>query len=143
MAPVVELTSGLVVVLPVRRDRVVKPACRVMALLMLMAPALPSPICRTPAVTVFSSALVRPSVKGVVASAPPRLIGVPVVFCRNAFIYFSPQSVRRVVENLAALMPEPGYLCIGASESLLNLTTAFRLEEVGGAFVYVKQGRDD
>jgi len=67
----------------------------------------------------------------------------PIVFCRNAFIYFSPQSIRRVVDNLAALMPEPGYLCVGASESLLNVTTAFRLEEVGGAFVYMKRGLDD
>ena len=40
-------------------------------------------------------------------------------------------------------MPEPGYLCVGASESLLNVTTAFRLEEVGGAFVYMKRGLDD
>jgi chemotaxis protein methyltransferase CheR len=67
----------------------------------------------------------------------------PIVFCRNAFIYFSPQSVRRVVDNLAALMPNPGFLCVGASESLLNVTTAFRLEEFGGAFVYVKRGLDD
>jgi len=67
----------------------------------------------------------------------------PIVFCRNAFIYFSPQSVRRVVDTLAAMMPEPAYLCVGASESLLNVTTAFRLEEVGGAFIYVKRGLDD
>jgi len=26
---------------------------------------------------------------------------------------------------------------------LLNVTTAFRLEEVGGAFVYMKRGLDD
>ena len=67
----------------------------------------------------------------------------PIVFCRNAFIYFSPQSVKRVVDNLAALMPSPGYLCVGASESLLNVTTAFILEELHGAFVYVKRGAGD
>jgi len=66
-----------------------------------------------------------------------------VVFCRNAFIYFSPQSVKRVVDTLAAAMPDPGYLCVGASESLLNVTTAFRLEELNGAFVYLKRGIDD
>jgi chemotaxis protein methyltransferase CheR len=65
----------------------------------------------------------------------------PIVFCRNAFIYFSPQSVRRVVDTLAGLMPEPAFLCVGASESLLSVTTAFRLEEIGGAFVYVKGTR--
>jgi chemotaxis protein methyltransferase CheR len=62
----------------------------------------------------------------------------PIVFCRNAFIYFSADAVKRVVANLAALMPHSGVLCLGASESLLNLATAFRLEELDGAFVYVK-----
>jgi chemotaxis protein methyltransferase CheR len=66
----------------------------------------------------------------------------PVVFCRNAFIYFSPESVRRVVDTFAAAMPAPGYLCVGASESLLNVTTKFTLEELDGAFVYVKRGHD-
>ena len=35
-------------------------------------------------------------------------------------------------------MPTPGYLCVGAAESLLRITDRFELEEVGGAFVYVK-----
>ena len=64
----------------------------------------------------------------------------PIVFCRNAFIYFSPQAIKRVVDNFAALMPRPGYLCVGASESLLNITNAFSLEEIDGAFVYAKRG---
>jgi len=67
----------------------------------------------------------------------------PIVFCRNAFIYFSPQAIKRVVEQFGALMPDPGYLCVGASESLLNVTTRFSLEEIDGAFVYVKRGLDD
>jgi chemotaxis protein methyltransferase CheR len=67
----------------------------------------------------------------------------PIVFCRNAFIYFSPQAVKRVVDNFATLMPTPGYLCVGASESLLHITNAFSLEEIDRAFVYVKRGADD
>jgi chemotaxis protein methyltransferase CheR len=35
-------------------------------------------------------------------------------------------------------MPERGYLCVAASESLLRLTTLFQFQEIGGAFVYVK-----
>jgi hypothetical protein len=31
----------------------------------------------------------------------------PIIFCRNAFIYFSPQAIKRVVGNFAALMPHP------------------------------------
>jgi chemotaxis protein methyltransferase CheR len=64
---------------------------------------------------------------------------VPIIFCRNVFIYFSPDAVRRVVEQFARTMPSPGYLCVGASESLLKISTAFELEDVGGAFVYVKR----
>jgi chemotaxis protein methyltransferase CheR len=62
----------------------------------------------------------------------------PVVFCRNVFIYFSEQSIRRTVDLLAAHMPFPGYLCVGASESLLRITSRFELREIGGAFIYVR-----
>jgi len=61
-----------------------------------------------------------------------------IVFCRNVFIYFSDAVVRRIVETLAGLLSTPAYLCIGASESLLRLTDRFELEEIGGAFVYVR-----
>ena len=67
----------------------------------------------------------------------------PIVFCRNAFIYFSPAAIKRVVERFAALMPTPAYLCVGASESLLNVTSAFSLEEIDRAFVYVKRGLNE
>jgi chemotaxis protein methyltransferase CheR len=68
-----------------------------------------------------------------------RIAGAPIVFCRNVLIYFDQAGVRRVVERLARLMPSPGYLCVGASESPLKLNTVFQLEEIGGAFVYVKR----
>ncbi len=64
-----------------------------------------------------------------------------VVLCRNLFIYFSDQSVRRTVAMFARIMPEPGFLCVGAAESLLRLSTQFELREIGGAFVYVKGER--
>ena len=63
-----------------------------------------------------------------------------IVFCRNLFIYFSQPTVKRVVASFERIMPAPAYLCLGASESLLRLPTRFDLEEVGGAFVYVKRG---
>jgi chemotaxis protein methyltransferase CheR len=61
-----------------------------------------------------------------------------VIFCRNLFIYFNDASVRRVVDAFAERMPSPGFLCLGASESLLRLTTRFDLQDVAGAYVYVK-----
>jgi chemotaxis protein methyltransferase CheR len=59
-----------------------------------------------------------------------------VIFCRNVFIYFSAQSIGRVVTTFANLLPPRGPLFIGSSESLLKLTNRFELDEVGGAFVY-------
>jgi chemotaxis protein methyltransferase CheR len=63
---------------------------------------------------------------------------VPIIFCRNVFIYFSERSIRRAVDAFSSAMPDPGFLCVGASESLLRLATRFELKEIGGAFVYVK-----
>jgi chemotaxis protein methyltransferase CheR len=62
----------------------------------------------------------------------------PIVFCRNVFIYFSETSIRRTVDLFARFMPSPGYLCVGASESLIRIVTGFELREIGGAFVYVR-----
>ena len=61
---------------------------------------------------------------------------VEVIFCRNVFIYFSPGAIRHVTETFAKRLPENGHLFVGASESLLKLTTQFDLEEIGNAFVY-------
>jgi chemotaxis protein methyltransferase CheR len=65
------------------------------------------------------------------------LAQAPFVFCRNVFIYFSAPTIARVVTRFSECMPRPGYLFVGASESLLRMKTAFALEQVGNAFVYV------
>jgi chemotaxis protein methyltransferase CheR len=62
-----------------------------------------------------------------------------IIFCRNVFIYFSDDAIRKTVRQFAARMPAPGYLFTAASESLLRLTTTLQFQEIGGAFVYVKQ----
>jgi chemotaxis protein methyltransferase CheR len=61
-----------------------------------------------------------------------------VVFCRNVFIYFSEGIIRKVVKTFEECMPTPGYLFLGAAESLLKFTTRFRLQEMSRAFVYIK-----
>jgi chemotaxis protein methyltransferase CheR len=63
----------------------------------------------------------------------------PIIFCRNLFIYFSAEGIERVAAQFGRSMPAPGYLCLGASESLLRMATRFELEQIGGAFVYVKR----
>jgi len=72
-----------------------------------------------------------------VAPETARMYGcVPFIFCRNVFIYFSEASVRRALDGFARNMVRPGYLFVGASESLLRVTTDFELEAVGNAFAY-------
>lgn len=67
------------------------------------------------------------------------LSSVSIIFCRNVFIYFSPETMRRVVDLFAEKMFVPAFLFVGAAESLLKVTDDFELEEIGNAFVYVKR----
>ena len=62
-----------------------------------------------------------------------------VIFCRNVFIYFSEATIRKVVRMYAERMPRPGYLFVGAAESLLRVTNQFQLQQIDGAFVYVSE----
>ena len=51
------------------------------------------------------------------------------IFCRNVFIYFTPATVREVRRAWRDAMPSPGYLCVGAAESLLERDAGFELQE--------------
>ena len=64
------------------------------------------------------------------------LVHVSIIFCRNVFIYFSPDTVAGTIRRFARGMIRPGYLFVGASESLLKITDEFELEQFGEAFVY-------
>lgn len=69
------------------------------------------------------------------------LADADVIFCRNVFIYFSDDTVTKVARLFAEGIREPGYLFLGASESLTRLDTPFELTEVGDAFAYVHSQR--
>lgn len=63
---------------------------------------------------------------------------VDVVFCRNVLIYFDVRSRRRVIDGLYERLVPGGYLLLGHSESLLNVTTAFELVHLKEDLVYRK-----
>lgn len=63
---------------------------------------------------------------------------VDAVFCRNVLIYFDASSKRRVIDNLYERLVPGGYLMLGHSESLLNLSTAFELVHLSSDLVYRK-----
>jgi chemotaxis protein methyltransferase CheR len=75
----------------------------------------------------------------VAANEIAMLARVPFIFCRNVFIYFSPTTIARTVQHFAEGMPDGGYLFVGVSESLRQLTKEFELQEINKAFVYAKR----
>lgn len=66
-----------------------------------------------------------------------------VVFCRNVLIYFDPRSRRRVIDTLYDRLRPGGYLLLGHSESLLNLSTEFELVHLREDLVYRKPEAPD
>jgi chemotaxis protein methyltransferase CheR len=64
--------------------------------------------------------------------------GVDVVFCRNVLIYFDDKAKQKVVSHLYDALRPGGYLFIGTSESLHNLTRAFRPVVINKVIVYQK-----
>ncbi|MBE9562753.1 MAG: protein-glutamate O-methyltransferase CheR [Proteobacteria bacterium] len=58
-----------------------------------------------------------------------------IIFCRNVVIYFDKSTQKVLFERFANLLDNNGYLLIGHSENLFQLTTRFRLLK---QTVYVK-----
>jgi chemotaxis protein methyltransferase CheR len=63
---------------------------------------------------------------------------VDVIFCRNVIIYFDDASKRMVVNNFYNRLVDGGYLLLGHSESLISLSTQFKLKHLKNDMVYQK-----
>ena len=63
---------------------------------------------------------------------------VDVIFCRNVIIYFDDSSKRTVVNNFYNRLVAGGYLLLGHSESLMTLSTQFKLKHLKHDMVYQK-----
>jgi chemotaxis protein methyltransferase CheR len=48
------------------------------------------------------------------------------VFCRNVLIYFDQDTKISVLNRLARVVPADGYLVLGAAETVVGLTGAFK-----------------
>jgi len=67
------------------------------------------------------------------------LVGaVDVIFCRNVIIYFDDASKRRVINSFHDRLVEDGYLLLGHAESLISLSTDFKLRHLEHDMVYQK-----
>jgi chemotaxis protein methyltransferase CheR len=61
-----------------------------------------------------------------------------VIFCRNVIIYFDDLSKKVVVSNFYNRLTDAGYLLLGHSESLISLSTQFKLRHLKNDMVYQK-----
>jgi chemotaxis protein methyltransferase CheR len=63
---------------------------------------------------------------------------VDVILCRNVIMYFDLPARQRVVASFHRKLVKGGYLLLGHSESLLNVSTAFELVHLQRDMVYRK-----
>lgn len=91
--------------------------------------------------------VVRPELSRAIAWKRVNLVDGPsvqelgtfdVIVCRNVFIYFDEDTVRRVAGQLADSLKADGRLVVGASESLMRFGTFLTCEEREGSFFYRK-----
>ena len=62
---------------------------------------------------------------------------VDIIFCRNVMIYFDIEVKKRLIDNFFRLLERDGFLCLGASESLIGVNDRFASV---GHFTYQKKG---
>jgi chemotaxis protein methyltransferase CheR len=60
-----------------------------------------------------------------------------VIFCRNVLIYFDVPTKKAVLERMAQQVEGPGYLLLGAAETVLGITDTFK-PIVGSRGLYVQ-----
>lgn len=63
-----------------------------------------------------------------------------IIFCRNVIIYFDDEVKKNVISSFYDNLLPGGYLFIGHSESLHNITRAFRPIHHPGSIIYLKEG---
>lgn len=74
-----------------------------------------------------------------VDSIETRMIrGMDIIFCRNVLIYFDDASKKKAVTHLYDSLNKGGYLFVGFSETLHNITRLFRPVSIERSVVYQK-----
>jgi chemotaxis protein methyltransferase CheR len=59
-----------------------------------------------------------------------------IIFCRNVFIYFSPEATRKALSRLTQALAPGGYMFLGPAETLRGISREFRLIHTHEAFYY-------
>lgn len=59
-----------------------------------------------------------------------------IIFCRNVLIYFSADLKRDILARMAQALNPGGYLILGSSEAISNLSSAFEMLHFAGGVIY-------
>lgn len=59
-----------------------------------------------------------------------------IIFCRNVFIYFSPEATRKALSRLTQALAPGGYMFLGPAETLRGISREFRLIHTHETFYY-------
>ena len=91
---------------------------------------------------------ISPEIRAMVQYRPLNLLadfahlgGFDVVFCRNVLIYFDQETKISVLNRIAKLLGTDGFLVLGAAETVVGLTDAFKpLPDKRGLYAPNKDG---
>lgn len=83
---------------------------------------------------------VRFTTGNITSSTFSTLIGkVDVIFCRNVLIYFDIEGKQKTIKNFYNMLTDPGYLCLGHSETLNKISEDFTMKNAGTCIIYMKK----
>jgi chemotaxis protein methyltransferase CheR len=68
------------------------------------------------------------------------LVRFDAIFCRNVLIYFDKEARRQVIRLFHERLSEGGYLLLGHSESLLDLSDRFEFASLTHDVAYRREG---
>ena len=68
-----------------------------------------------------------------------KMQNIDILFCRNVIIYFDPETTQRVIDNFYNCLAQDGYLFLGHTETLWQITNRFERVEFPQTFIYRKR----
>ncbi len=72
-----------------------------------------------------------------------RFAGSDLIFCRNVLIYFRRDRIPKVIFGFHRVLTDDGYLVLGYSETLFQVSEEFKSVHYGDAFFYVKPDKEE
>ncbi len=59
-----------------------------------------------------------------------------IIFCRNVLIYFDKETKAKVLQGMAQLLPDDGFVILGGAETVLGITDAFKpMDNTRGIYI--------